>query len=50
MRTGWFRQAHVKTDEAYRLRLLLIQRRNLKRKFLDLENSIRRASDLTRPF
>lgn len=43
MRTGWFRQAHVKTDEAYRLRLLLIQRRNLKRKFLDLENSIRHS-------
>jgi transposase len=43
MRTGWFRQAHVKTEEAYRLRLLLIQRRNLKRKFLDLENSIRHS-------
>ena len=43
MRTGWFRQAHVKTDQAYRLRLLLIQRRNLKRKFLDLENTIRHS-------
>lgn len=43
MRTGWFRQAHVKTDGAYRLRLLLIQRRNLKRKFLDLENTIRHS-------
>jgi hypothetical protein len=41
MRTGWYRPAHVKTETAYRLRLLLIQRRNLKRKFLDLENSIR---------
>ena len=43
MRTGWFRQAHVKTDQAYRLRLLLIQRRNLKRKFLDLENTVRHS-------
>lgn len=43
MRTGWYRTAHVKTEAAYRLRLLLIQRRNLKRKFLDLENSIRHS-------
>lgn len=43
MRTGWYRTAHVKTDQAYRLRLLLIQRRNLKRKFLDLENTIRHS-------
>jgi transposase len=43
MRTGWFRQAHVKSDGAYRLRLLLIHRRNLKRKFLDLENAIRHS-------
>lgn len=25
MRTGWLRQAHIKTDQAYGLRLLLIQ-------------------------
>lgn len=43
VRTGWFRRAHVKTEGAYRLRLLLIQRRNLKRKFLDLENTIRHS-------
>ena len=43
MRTGWFRQAHVKTEACYRPRLLLSQRRNLKRKFLDLENSIRHS-------
>lgn len=43
MRTGWFRQAHVKTDACYRIRLLLVQRRNLKRKFLDLENAIRHS-------
>ena len=40
MRTGWFRLAYVKTEEAYRLKLLLIHRRNLKRKFLDVENAI----------
>jgi transposase len=43
MRTGWFREVHVKTDESYRLRLLLTQRRNLKRKFLDIENAIRHS-------
>ena len=43
MRTGWFRQAHIKTQSCYRIRLLLSQRRNLKRKFLDLENTIRHS-------
>lgn len=43
VRTGWFRQAHVKSEGAYRLRLLLIQRRNLKRKFLDIENTVRHS-------
>ena len=43
VRTGWFKQAHVKSEGAYRLRLLLIQRRNLKRKFLDLENTVRHS-------
>ncbi len=43
VRTGWFRRAHVKTEGAYRMRLLLIQRRNLKRKFLDLENTVRHS-------
>lgn len=38
MRTGWFRQAHIKSEGCYRM---LIHRRNLKRKFLDLENVIR---------
>ena len=45
MRTGWFRQAYVKTDGAYRLKLLLTHRRNLKRKFLDLENAIRHSPE-----
>jgi transposase len=43
VRTGWFRTAHIKTEACYRLRLLLVQRRNLKRKFLDLENTIRHS-------
>jgi transposase len=43
MRTGWFRQAHIKTESCYRIRLLLVQRRNLKRKFLDIENTIRHS-------
>jgi transposase len=43
MRTGWFRQVHIKSQESYRLRLLPTQRRNLKRKFLDIENSIRHS-------
>jgi len=43
MRTGWFREAHVKTEACYRIRLLLTQRRNLKRKFLDIENTIRHS-------
>ena len=43
VRTGWFRRAHIKTESCYRLRLLLTQRRNLKRKVLDLENTIRHS-------
>ena len=43
MRTGWFREAHIKTEDCYRIRLLLVQRRNLKRKFLDIENAIRHS-------
>ncbi len=43
MRTGWFRQAYIKTEACYRMRLLLSQRRNLKRKYLDIENSIRHS-------
>lgn len=43
MRTGWFKEAHVKSAESYRLRLLLTERRNLKRKFLDIVNAIRHS-------
>jgi transposase len=41
VRTGWFRQSHIKSESCYRLRLLLTQCRNLKRKVQDLENTIR---------
>jgi transposase len=43
MRTGWFRQAHIKSEACYRLRLLLTQLRSLKCKVLDLENTIRHS-------
>jgi transposase len=43
MRTGWFKTAHMKNEVHYRLRLLLTHRRNMKRKFLDLENAVRHS-------
>ncbi|MFK0691149.1 IS110 family transposase [Mesorhizobium sp. IMUNJ 23033] len=43
MRTGWFRQAYIKSQSCYRTRLLLTHRRNLKAKFLDLENAVRHS-------
>jgi transposase len=43
VRTGRFKAAFIKSEPCYRMRLLLSQRRNLKRKFLDLENSIRHS-------
>lgn len=43
VRTGWYRSVHIKSEASYRLRLLLTLRRNLKRKFLDLENAVRHS-------
>lgn len=43
LRTGWYRSVHIKSDESYLLRLLLTARRNIKRKFLDIENTIRHS-------
>ena len=40
---GWFREVHVKSEESYRPRLVLTQRRDLKRKFLDIENTTRHS-------
>ena len=38
-RTGWSRQACIKSESCYRTRFLLTHRRNLKAKFLDLDNA-----------
>jgi transposase len=43
VRSGWYRDVHVKSEASYRLRLLLTPRRALKHKFLDLENEIRHS-------
>ncbi len=43
VRTSWFKAAFIKSEPCYRMRLLLTQRRNLKRKFLDIENTIRHS-------
>jgi transposase len=43
VRSGWFNPIHVKSEGSYRLRFLLGHRRVLKRKFLDLENTIRHS-------
>lgn len=43
LRTGWYRSVHIKSDASYRLRLLLTARRSIKRKFLDIENTIRHS-------
>ena len=41
MRMGWYRAVHVKSPESQRLRMLLANRRLLKRKLIDMENHIR---------
>jgi transposase len=41
MRTGWFREVHVKSHESQKLRLLLNNRRCLLDKRLDLDSQIR---------
>ena len=41
VRLGWFRQVHVKSEEAQRMRMLLVNRQQLLTKALDLENSVR---------
>ncbi len=40
-RMGWYRAVHVKSPESQRLRMLLANRRLLKRKLIDMENHIR---------
>ena len=41
VRLGWFRQVHVKSAEAQRIRMLPVNRQQLLTKALDLENSVR---------
>ena len=41
VRLGWFRQVHVKSEEAERTRTLLVNRQQLLSKALDIENSVR---------
>jgi transposase len=41
MRLGWFRAVHAKSDDSKQVRMLLTNRRLLKRKLIDMENHIR---------
>ena len=41
LRTGWYREAHVKSLESQRLKTLLAARKALSRRHIDLENEIR---------
>ena len=41
VRLGWFRQVYVKSEEAQRTRMLLVNRQQLLTKALDIENSVR---------
>lgn len=41
MRNCWFKAVHVKSSESQRIRILLSNRRLLKRKLIDVENHIR---------
>lgn len=41
MRLGWYKPVHVKSVESQRPRVLLSNRRLLKRKLIDIENHIR---------
>ena len=41
MRMGWFRAVHAKSGESQQVRMLLTNRRLLKRKLIDMENHIR---------
>jgi transposase len=41
VRLGRFRQVHIKSEEAQRTRMLLVNRQQLLTKALDIENSVR---------
>jgi transposase len=44
LRTGWYREVHVKSLESQRLKTLLTARKALLRRRLDLENEVRGCS------
>jgi transposase len=41
MRLGWYRAVHVKNIDVQKMRSLLVNRKLLKRKLIDIENHIR---------
>ncbi len=41
VRLDWLRQVHVKSEEAQRTRMLMVNRQQLLTKALDIENSVR---------
>ena len=41
LRTGWYREVHVKSPESQRLKTLLAARKALLRRRIDLENGVR---------
>lgn len=43
VRSGWFKPVHAKSQEANKMKLLLVHRRTLKRKLLDIENEVRQS-------
>lgn len=43
VRSGWFKPVHAKSDKANRMKLLLVHRRTLKRKLMDIETEVRHS-------
>lgn len=41
LRLGWFKQVHIKSDEAQQVRMALVNRQHLMQKAHDIENTIR---------
>lgn len=41
MRTGWFKEVHVKSDESQKIRVLINNRKCIKNKMIDIESQIR---------
>lgn len=43
VRSGWFKPVHAKSNDSNKMKLLLVCRRLLKRKLLDIENGVRQS-------